>query len=681
MGQDKEMNKKLDQILAGQKDGNADIKLLISQNDLLIERLAALFTQGQELHEFPIPRLFIILPKENLKNCAGAPQKRFRLYFLCECGRHTMLPTDKADKDPPRIHIAKHEGYELRKPKEFLQKYGGYMLALLLVMKAGITVAGFAVPTLAACNAAGGVDVVKEAMEMRVDQSIKFLQELMDVPIGAPSLRRDLEADAVSMEGADLRRLEAFLANNDKSRTLGNLYRTVTIEGHVKWVCIDHYRSAYNEKAQKEFADIVRTNRGTYNAKSGKVILTLNSKAGSETFFRLLAKARKIYDLDLTFDWECDKTDLKAFERAVFYASVTTLRLDLRRFRSGSTFRTSPYEILFRIINVTGIDRTAHIVLDPKETVKLLDFSPRTPTHAQNLSVEISAKSVKGRGMDNIAEALKKNATVGKLHLGCNTIDDIGAQALAKALVPNSTLISLNMEGCPIKPEGTKALFAALKFNSTLLTLDMSNIGIENIGARTLLKDLNVNAGLKSLIVDSSPNKTPINILTLMGTIKSKLGSSTMDLRNVLVGSNGAHVLAEALKTNRTVTQLLLGGSSIGYMGAHAVAQVFRDSQTLTTVNLENNSIGDRGAKEVAAALTTSSSVIALNLGSNSIGDLGAQALANALMYNSTLTSLNIEGNSITRAITKRLSERLRSNANPTNSVRTWIQLRMKWSS
>jgi len=48
------------------------------------------------------------------------------------------------------------------------------------------------------------------------------------------------------LEGADLRQLGLFLKIKDKNRVLGNLYRIVTGEGHVKF--IDHYRENYHKK-------------------------------------------------------------------------------------------------------------------------------------------------------------------------------------------------------------------------------------------------------------------------------------------------------------------------------------------------------------------------------------------------------------------------------------------------
>ncbi|KAF8928468.1 hypothetical protein BGZ58_009626 [Dissophora ornata] len=127
-------------------------------------RIQALLTQTYELHEYPIPRLLIILPSETSTwNSASIINNQFRLYFLCKCGEHTQVLSGDNAKIPHHIHLAKHEGYDLQRPKEFFQKYGRYMLTLLEMIKYGVTIAGFTVPALAAVSASGAIDKFKSS--------------------------------------------------------------------------------------------------------------------------------------------------------------------------------------------------------------------------------------------------------------------------------------------------------------------------------------------------------------------------------------------------------------------------------------------------------------------------------------------------------------------------------------
>ncbi|KAF9955450.1 hypothetical protein BGZ65_003388, partial [Modicella reniformis] len=116
------IDKNLEEMLRIQK--KALDRLAIIQNSV-----QALLAQTYELHNYPIPRLFIVLPKDpGLRGKLMKPfSESYRLYFLCECGTHTMA---EHSKTPPEIHLAKHEGYELNRPTEFFERYGSYILAL-----------------------------------------------------------------------------------------------------------------------------------------------------------------------------------------------------------------------------------------------------------------------------------------------------------------------------------------------------------------------------------------------------------------------------------------------------------------------------------------------------------------------------------------------------------------------
>ena len=53
-------------------------------------KVQAILIQNYELHEYPILRLFIVLPKDSSRwDPVNLFQNKFRLYFLCECGEHT----------------------------------------------------------------------------------------------------------------------------------------------------------------------------------------------------------------------------------------------------------------------------------------------------------------------------------------------------------------------------------------------------------------------------------------------------------------------------------------------------------------------------------------------------------------------------------------------------------------
>ncbi|KAF9972773.1 hypothetical protein BGZ75_001359, partial [Mortierella antarctica] len=121
----------------------------LEQLAVLQSRVQAVLTQTYELHEFPIPRLFVVLPQYPSGWDILQPfTDKYRLYFLCECGDHTKKAGSN-NTIPHKIHFAKHEGYEIARPTEFFQHYGPYVLTILKMLKFGVSVASVAVPAVA----------------------------------------------------------------------------------------------------------------------------------------------------------------------------------------------------------------------------------------------------------------------------------------------------------------------------------------------------------------------------------------------------------------------------------------------------------------------------------------------------------------------------------------------------
>ncbi|KAH7053767.1 hypothetical protein BKA57DRAFT_533306 [Linnemannia elongata] len=275
---------------------------------LIQNKVAAIMTQSYELHEYPIPRLFIVLPKESasrtetlgrgIKNLFA---NQFTLYFLCECGEHTK-PVDGQPTNPNlkhEIHIARHKGYDIDRPTEFFKKYGSYILTLLQMLKYGVTIAGVVVPPLSQLNIEDAVEgtlsdikIVLRDLGPKVDSSIAYIEGLT----GAQSQLASSDSGSTSvglggveaLEGADLRNLESFLKTSDKGRVLGNLYRIVTSDGHVKWVCLYHYRENYRAKAAQDLRDAIQGLEGWYDESTGSARVNLSTPIAARTFYQPL---------------------------------------------------------------------------------------------------------------------------------------------------------------------------------------------------------------------------------------------------------------------------------------------------------------------------------------------------------------------------------------------------------
>ncbi|KAG9069785.1 hypothetical protein KI688_009110 [Linnemannia hyalina] len=589
-----EMRQLQEQVLSNQEEMKQLQQRALEQLAVLQSRVRAVLTQTYELHEYPIPRLFVVLPQDPSGWDAVNPfLNKFRLYFLCECGEHTKSIDCKTEISHD-IHIAKHEGYDIARPSEFFQQYGLYVLTILKMLKFGVSVAGVAIPAIshlvrsdAIDQATASLQQLRDNIEPGMDHVIGWIDKVsVDEGEAVDEFSKQMEKKE-ALEGADLRKLVTFLKDMDGNKVLGNLYRTVTDEGHVKWVCIDHYRMNYLENSAKEFQRVLGFVGGSFSENVGRVDVRLQSRELADTFFSALGKARSVYELDIGWNCACSTSDLEALEDALKKSRVSILRLDLQQFRTGAVRKimlaSSPYDVIYRIRDLPNM-KVLHILLS-KDLVNFLGFPPKKSNHICKMSCELASTMIGGKDIGMLANALKTNSTLTTLDLGSKSIGDNGAKALADALKANLTLTTLDLRSNSIGDNGAKALARALKTNSALTTLILGNNPIESDGAKTLAEALKINSTLTTLV-----------------------------LFNNLFGSDGAKALAEALKTNSTLTTLDLQNCQIGSDGSKALAEALKTNSTLATLDLQNNLMGSSGAKALAEVLKANSTLTTLDL-------------------------------------------------------------------
>ncbi|CAF1574142.1 unnamed protein product, partial [Didymodactylos carnosus] len=218
------------------------LDLIIDNQGKILSRLDVILRQAYQLAEFTVPRFFIVMiEKKSLLHPDNLLYSTYRLFFLCECNKDEM-------------HLAYHEGYIINQPREFFIKYGPYVKNMIYAFKAFGTVAGFILPNFAFAQQIPIPNILKDG---------KFWKDFADKMNTVDNVVNNVMAKTTNItlnptscqayEGADLRQLEKFLKKTDDGQTLGNLYRTTTDEGHVRWVCIKHFNENYSKTRMEEF--------------------------------------------------------------------------------------------------------------------------------------------------------------------------------------------------------------------------------------------------------------------------------------------------------------------------------------------------------------------------------------------------------------------------------------------
>ena len=108
--------------------------------------------QMYKLAEFTVPNVFIVLPEYTpCYNPADWCQLNYRLYFLCEC-----------EDDDDERHLAFHEGYQIKQPREFFRRFGPYLCKILKVVKHAISIGSFIIPQLSSIASRIPTSVIPE---------------------------------------------------------------------------------------------------------------------------------------------------------------------------------------------------------------------------------------------------------------------------------------------------------------------------------------------------------------------------------------------------------------------------------------------------------------------------------------------------------------------------------------
>jgi len=252
-------------------------------------------TLARVYYQPAVPRLFIILPEPTAvgdmqKNPCSMP---FRLYFLCECGAHTMARNCIKTHE---VHLANHPGYGINNQSEFIDKYGSYLLTMMYMVKYGAVAGGLVVPPLLGLNHAiedgddqGHLQFIKKNIGRLVNDAITHLEGTISTVNSETNTTT--EADLGSSE---LAQLKTYVKVMDDERSIGNLRAISTQKGHCAWICCKHLLEYY-EPAFQRLKYILFAAGGVCH--DNKVEFKITSETTKKQLYNAIGKVRGIPDV------------------------------------------------------------------------------------------------------------------------------------------------------------------------------------------------------------------------------------------------------------------------------------------------------------------------------------------------------------------------------------------------
>ncbi|CAF3985371.1 unnamed protein product, partial [Rotaria sp. Silwood1] len=148
----------------------------------------------------------------------------YKVYFICECSH-----------EPNEMHVAPHEGYLIGKPRDFVVRYASYLRTTLDIVRILVSCGRF---ILLQNDGTSELTFNTSEEQEIIKQQLKLIEALIN-KFDNKRTRPDLSMTGIqksrgtSLQEEELRELETYLQVVDNKCTLGNLYRTITVNGQV----------------------------------------------------------------------------------------------------------------------------------------------------------------------------------------------------------------------------------------------------------------------------------------------------------------------------------------------------------------------------------------------------------------------------------------------------------------
>jgi Ran GTPase-activating protein (RanGAP) involved in mRNA processing and transport len=248
---------------------------------------------------------------------------------------------------------------------------------------------------------------------------------------------------------------------------------------------------------------------------------------------------------------------------------------------------------------------------------------------------------------DRALMSFLQNTSLATLKLRDLRLGDTAVVVLAAAVAQSRSLTDLQLRKTHIGNAGIEALAAALEQSGRICTLDLSRDSLDTAAA----------AALARLLASDCCALTSLNLSgsqighegVLAEALQTNRSLTELRLCANEMGGQGTAAVAAALRRNPHCRLLVLGLSEnrIDLPTAAALAEAMRRSGAFERLEVSECSLTDEGLATLAAGISHSHSLQHLDLVRNSFGAAGAAALASAVATCPALTWLDVRHNKI----------------------------------
>ncbi|KAI9233713.1 MAG: hypothetical protein BYD32DRAFT_118620 [Podila humilis] len=274
---------------------------------------------------FLAPSRFLVLPADLRSWVDSDPTTHnFRLYFLCD-----IIKDDSEDALPSTLpenkHLSNHPGYNLIRPQEFFQVYGGYTLVMLKMAKQGFVFDNSEFLTLDTFGILWDLEadvtsshVIRDTIGLLIDKSIDYLQKLPMPRCG----------DVEWLKGRASAAIKDFLDVPKDSNPLGGLYRCTNAGDTRHWICKKHKQQWLLPGTQEALMDFVQGCGGQVDIQRASLGITLQSREQVDKLCTLLKNTNQQMEVSINIDWHATRRDLQGLLQKIADTKVCHLELN-----------------------------------------------------------------------------------------------------------------------------------------------------------------------------------------------------------------------------------------------------------------------------------------------------------------------------------------------------------------
>ncbi|KAF9953278.1 hypothetical protein BGZ72_005522 [Mortierella alpina] len=580
-----------------QRDDEAN-KVIQAELQSIKSQVKKILRRDYKLEECPLPPLFIILPDHkvlgkdtpDLKNLS---HDKFRLHFVCEGGPHCLAnkhssTASSGEGDSHRqenkhnstsssggpedcVHWVQHEGYELLRPDEFCKTFGRYVLGMLRLMRES---EGMSDRLVQAGKDTTSMIKLKSSMGSAINYLESKLGHNASYRLNAPS-------------GAELRHLETFLHKKDQD-IFGNLWRLITPEASVKWVC--KQLSNEGHQLKENFLQLVKTNNcGNFQENLRHLTLSLKDFKLATMLLGNLSKLPFIIELSLELNWDFNMADLDWIVKRLKESSVLILNLDLK-------------------------DDKAIFILPKTRLLSMRKYQPlqQLYQHQPLLSFRLAGASRFGIRTSSHPDTTKSNLRT--LHFKSRFDCREDQQVLQNIIKNCSRLVDLRLRGV-YKSEMSDTVAGAIGGLKQLEILHLH--GMEKSGSggvtKNMLKRLR-ESRLRELVLVNSPMDA-METMELIKNCEQTLEVLVLDLA-VFQPLNLTSILPDRKGSHLDDYQLLRNLKSLHLHVSDDFQSVRRLAKTLQGLSLTHLGLSQQNSQGIKNSLEGKSLLHSVNFGS-----------------------------------------------------------------